>query len=281
MTLPSRPLTLGYSTCPNDTFLFHALAHRAIDMGALRFDITLADVETLNREAERSRLDVTKLSFAALGHLRGPYGLLRSGAALGRGCGPLVVARPGFDPRRLGETPIAVPGLRTTAHLLLGLYLKKTPSAMPMTFDLVMPAVRRGDFEAGVIIHEGRFTYQSHGLEKIVDLGEWWEGETGLPIPLGGIAIRRDLGPETARAVETAIRDSVAYAFAHPSASADYVRAHAMELSDEVTRQHIGLYVNDFTRDLGPEGERAVAALLDGAVARGLMPASSAPLFAG
>lgn len=281
MIFPARPLTLGYSTCPNDTFLFHALAHRRIDMGDLRFDITLADVETLNRDAERSLLDVTKLSFAALGHLRDRYGLLRSGAALGRGCGPLVVARPGFDPGRLGRTPIAVPGLRTTAHLLLGLYLGETPPAVPMTFDLVMPAVLRGEFEAGVIIHEGRFTYENQGLEKVVDLGEWWEAETGLPLPLGGIAIRRDLGPQVARAVEKAIRESVIHAFAHPSDSAEYVRTHAMELSDEVTRRHIDLYVNEFTRDLGPQGERAVAALLDGAVARGLMPASSALPFAG
>ncbi|WP_373501963.1 1,4-dihydroxy-6-naphthoate synthase [Desulfococcus sp.] len=277
----TKPLTLGYSTCPNDTFLFHALAHARVDRRGLDFDIRLADVERLNQAAEGGELDVTKLSFAAVGHLRERYALLRSGAALGRGCGPLLISRPGFDPSRLGRVPIAVPGMRTTAAMLLGLYLSRTPACAPMTFDKIMPAVSRGEYEAGVIIHEGRFTFRNHGLAELVDLGRWWEDETGLPIPLGGIAVRRDLGPEVARRVEVAIRDSVAHAFAHPADSAEYIRAHAQEMADDVVRQHIALYVNDFTLDLGEEGVAAVAELFRRGHAAGLLPDSREPLLAG
>lgn len=276
----TRPLTLGYSTCPNDTFLFHALAHGRIDRRGLDFEIRLADVERLNQEAGVGGLEVTKLSFAAIGHLRGRYGLLRSGAALGRGCGPLVISKPGFDPARLSRVPIAVPGMRTTAAMLLGLYLSGTPACVPMTFDEVMPAVSRGEYAAGVIIHEGRFTFRNYGLAEVVDLGRWWEAETGLPIPLGGIAIRRDLGPEKARRVEAVIRDSVAHAFAHPEDSASYVKAHAREMADEVVRQHIALYVNDFTLDLGEEGIAAALELFRRAAAAGLLPPSREPLLA-
>ncbi len=276
----TQKLSLGYSTCPNDTFLFHALAHRQIDLHGLDFDIRLADVETLNQDAKSGIPDVTKLSYAALGHLRDSYGLLRSGSALGRGCGPLVVARPGYELSRLKYTKIAVPGLWTTACMLLGLYLETPPEAVPMTFDRIMPAVQRGDLDAGVIIHEGRFTFQNYGLEKQIDLGEWWEKKTGLPIPLGGIAIRRNLGPDTAQAVEKAIRDSVAHAFACPDDSSAYIREHAQEMDADVIRQHIGLYVNDFTRNLGIQGEQAVHRLFDMAENYGILPKSDAPLFA-
>jgi len=269
----TQTLSLGYSTCPNDTFLFHALAHGKIDCRGLAFEICLADVEQLNRYAEVGRLDVTKLSFAAMGHLRERYALLGSGSALGRGCGPLVVAKPGFDPSRLGRTPIAVPGMRTTAAMLLGLYLSGTPACIPMNFDRIMPAVSRGEYEAGVIIHEGRFTFQDYGLVQLVDLGRWWEEDTGLPIPLGGIAVRRDLGPDIARCVEAAIRDSVAYAFDHPEESSTYVRAHAQEMAPDVIRQHIALYVNPFTLDLGEDGLAAVDALFRRGEAAGLLPA--------
>ncbi len=270
-----KTLTLGYSTCPNDTFVFHALAHGRIDRRDLEFDIRLADVEQLNRTAEEGRLDVTKLSFAAIGHLQERYALLGSGAALGRGCGPLVIARPGFDPSRLGPAAIAVPGMRTTAALLLRLYLSgASPALAPMTFDRIMPAVARGEYAAGVIIHEGRFTFQDYGLEALVDLGRWWEDETGLPIPLGGIAIRRDLGPDIARRVEAAIRDSTAFAFAHPEASAGYIRAHAREMKPDVVRRHIELYVNDFTLSLGETGAAAVAELFRRGNAAGVLPCS-------
>ncbi|GBC62818.1 1,4-dihydroxy-6-naphthoate synthase [Desulfonema ishimotonii] len=276
----SRRLTLGYSTCPNDTFLFYALAHKKVDCGDLDFDITLADVETLNQDARSGTFDTSKLSFAAIGHLQDTYGLLRSGAALGRGCGPLIITRPGFDPARLSSVKIAVPGLWTTACMLLGLYLEDPPDVVPMTFDRIMPAVAAGEYEAGVIIHEGRFTFGNYGLERLADLGEWWEEKTGLPIPLGGIAIRRDLGQDVARVAERAIRDSVACAFADRNAPAPYIRKYAQEMEDAVVQQHIDLYVNDFTLNLGPEGEKAVETLFRLAGTYGLIPRADAPLFA-
>ncbi len=276
----ARALTLAYSTCPNDTFIFYALAHGRIDCGDLDWRIQLADVEALNQDAAAGKWDVSKLSFAALGHLQDTYGLLRSGAALGRGCGPLIVARPGFNPDRLPSVSIAVPGLQTTANLLLGLYLTEPPRAVPMTFDKIIPAVARGEFEAGVIIHEGRFTYSGYGLESLVDLGRWWEEETGLPIPLGGIAVRRDLGTDIARRAEAAVRDSLRFAFDHPEAATDYIRSHAREMAGSVIQQHIDLYVNDFSLDLGKEGEAAVAALFDRGRRCGMLPSGDRPLFA-
>ena len=271
--------SIAFSTCPNDTFIFHGLIHGLVTAGDLSFEPHLHDVEALNTFAQNSRFDITKLSFAALGHLRDRYALLRSGAALGRGCGPLIVARPGFDPRRLAEVPIAVPGLMTTAHLLLGLYLGTKPQAVPMIFDSIMPKVASGEFEAGLIIHESRFTYQDHGLICVDDLGAFWERDTGLPIPLGGIAASRSLPTEEIACVETAIAQSVKHAFAHPEASRDYIQNNAVELSQEVIESHIGLYVNDFSIDLGDEGIAAVEALMHRAEAKGLIPPSSAPLF--
>jgi len=271
--------TIAYSTCPNDTFIFHALIHDLVQAGGLTFETHLHDVEALNTFAKERRFDITKLSFAAIGHLRDRYALLRSGAALGRGCGPLIVAKPGFDPSRLSEVAIAVPGLMTTAHLLLGLYLGKAPQAVPMVFDTIMPKVASGEFEAGLIIHESRFTYQEHGLTCVDDLGAFWERETGLPIPLGGIAAARDLPEDEIACVESAISQSVKHAFAHPEASRDYIRSHAVELSHEVIHSHIGLYVNDFSIDLGDEGVAAVEALMDRAEKSGLIPPSDLPLF--
>lgn len=272
-------LSLGYSPCPNDTFLFHALAHDRIAC-PFRWHITLADVEALNQNARTARLDVTKLSFAAIGHLLPAYGLLRSGAALGRGCGPLIVAKADRGTAPIPEGPIAVPGLWTTACLLLGLYLKQPPETVVMRFDEIMPAVARGEVDAGVIIHEGRFTYPRYGLKQMVDLGQWWEEETGLPIPLGGIAIRRELGGRTACQVEEAIRDSVIYGFSNPEESEPYVRAHAQEMASDVVRQHIDLYVNQFTRDLGEAGEAAVRAFLEKGRAAGILPRFDGALFA-
>ncbi|VVS91887.1 1,4-dihydroxy-6-naphthoate synthase [Desulfoluna spongiiphila] len=271
--------TLAYSTCPNDTFIFHALVHGLVKAEGTDFKTHLHDVEALNGFATERTFDVTKLSFAALGHLRHRYALLRSGAALGRGCGPLIVAKPGFDPKRLKEVPIAVPGLMTTAHLLLGLYLGQSPNSAPMVFDTIMPKVAAGEFEAGLIIHESRFTYADHGLTCVDDLGAFWERETDLPIPLGGIAAARDLPKDEITRIDAAISQSVTYAFAHPNASRDYIRSHAVELSDEVTQSHIDLYVNNFSIDLGDEGIAAVEALMDRAEKSGLIPQSEAPLF--
>ena len=276
----TNTLSLGYSTCPNDTFIFHAMTHGCVTDDQLRFQPVLEDVETLNQKARCRILDVTKLSFAAIGHLTETYGLLRSGAALGRGCGPLIVARPGTGLSRIGDSTVAVPGLWTTASLLLGMYLSRPPAIKAMVFDRIMPAVANGEVDYGVIIHEGRFTFGSYGLVDLLDLGQWWEDKTGLPIPLGGIAIRRDLGPSVAEAVEEMIQKSVRYAFNHPDASRGYVKAHAREMEDGVIDQHIGLYVNADSERIGPEGQTAIEMLFEKARQAGMMPESDADLFA-
>ena len=266
-------LTLGYSTCPNDTFIFYALAHNMINCGGLEFKVELADVETLNQHAGAGLFDVSKLSFAAIGHLLHTYGLLRSGAALGLGCGPLVIARPGFDLKQINSKKVAVPGMWTTAHMLLGLYLSEKPDVISMPFDRIMPAVSSGDIDFGVIIHEGRFTYKEYDLISLIDLGRWWEYKTSLPIPLGGIAIRRDFPAETARKVEEAIRESVLYALNNRTATDDYVKKYAREMSPSVIRRHIDLYVNDFSVDIGKKGGDAIEKLFSMARAKGMLPA--------
>jgi 1,4-dihydroxy-6-naphthoate synthase len=266
-------LTLGYSPCPNDTFLFHALVHGAVEAPGLRFRPRLEDVETLNRLAAAGTLDVTKVSYGAVPHLLDEYVLLRSGGALGRGCGPLVVAREDMAPDALGRARIAIPGRATTANLLLRLFAPGAAPGVEMVYSEIMPAVARGEVDAGLIIHESRFTYPQHGLVRLVDLGEWWEETTGAPIPLGGIMARRSLGPERVRAVDDAVRRSVEHAFLHPEAGRAYVRAHAQEMDDEVARRHIELYVNAFSVDIGPEGEAAVAELFRRAAEVGIAPA--------
>lgn len=276
----TRQLSLGFSPCPNDTFIFHALIERLVPTPGLCFSPRLEDVETLNRLALEASLDLTKVSYHALGRLRRDYVLLRSGGALGRGCGPLVVARTAMNMAELCGQRIAIPGELTTANLLLQLYGRGYDNVVILPFDRIMAAIVAGSVAAGVIIHESRFTYPRHGLVQIADLGAWWEGETGLPIPLGGILARRALGPATIATIETALRHSVDYAFAHPSASRDYIKAHAQELDDAVIDQHIALYVNDFSRELGELGERAVITLLARAEARGLISPCDLPLFA-
>ncbi len=278
--MKNKNLSLAYSTCPNDTFLFHALAYNLIDLNNLSYIIELDDVETLNRKASLQTFDISKLSFAAIGQYQETYGLLRTGAALGRGCGPLLIAKPGYKIKSTETVKIAVPGLQTTANLLLGLWLGKKPEAVPMTFDEIMPAVINGQYDFGVIIHEGRFTYQSHALDCVVDLGQWWEAKTSLPIPLGGIAIQRSLPDEIIGQVESSIGQSVDYAFKNKEVSKDYIKQHSMELSDDVIEQHIDLYVNNFTRELGNEGENAVQYLFEMARKKGIIPDSKQPLFA-
>ena len=265
-------LSLAFSPCPNDTFIFFAIAYNLIDCEGIEFKIRLADVETLNQKAKAGVFDISKLSFAAIGYLQDRYSLLRSGAALGRGCGPLIVAKPGFNINKLKLKKIAVPGLWTTANLLLCLYLSKKPDVYPISFEQIMPSVEQGIFDAGVIIHEGRFTYKKYGLELIVDLGSWWEAETSLPIPLGGIAIRKGISAETVKKIERIIRESVLYAYKNRNKADDYIKKHAQELAPSVIRQHIDLYVNEFTLDLGDEGEEAVKTLFKIARERGILP---------
>ncbi len=270
-------LSLGYSPCPNDTFVFDALVHGRVEAVGLRFRERLEDVETLNRLARGAELDVTKISYGAIPHLLGDYVLLRSGGALGRGCGPLVVAREPMSVRDLRGARIAIPGRLTTANLLLRLFDPGLPEGVERVYSDIIPAVARGEVDAGLIIHESRFTYPEHGLVCLQDLGEWWEGETGLPIPLGGILARRALGEGTVRAVEDAVRRSVEHAFAHPGDSLPYTRAHAQEMDESVMRRHIELYVNDFSRDLGGEGEGAVRELFDRGRAAGVIPETGSP----
>lgn len=271
-------LTLGYSPCPNDTFMFYALTHGRVEVPGITVSETLADVETLNQRALDSELDLTKVSFHALAYLREDYCLLHSGAALGRGCGPLVVARAGASLDALRGV-VAVPGLYTTAYLLLKLYGGGLDKVAVMPFDSIMSAVARGEAEAGLVIHEGRFTYGGYGLVKLLDLGEWWEAETGLPLPLGGILARRALGRGVAASVERAVKESILWARAHGGEAMSYIKEHAQEMDDDVVRRHIALYVNDFSLDLGAEGMRAVERLFGMAAKRGVLPASSAPLF--
>lgn len=268
---PTRTLTLGYSPCPNDTFIFHALVHGMVGADGLGFRERLEDVETLNRLAAAAELDVTKVSYGAIPHLVRDYVLLRSGGALGRGCGPLVVAREDFGRDGLRGKRIAIPGRNTTANLLLRLYAPHAPAGIERVYSDIMPAVERGEVDAGLIIHESRFTYPQHGLVKVVDLGEWWEETTGLPIPLGGILARRALGESAIRAIDHAIRRSVEHAFAHPDDWKEYVRANAQEMDEEVQQRHIDLYVNRFTADLGDDGIRAIHELFARARAAGIV----------
>ena len=273
-----KTLSLGYSPCPNDTFIFYALTHGRIATPGFSVAEQLADVETLNQLAIDGQLDLTKISYHALGHLRDRYVLLHSGGALGRGCGPLVIAPEKTSMQALHGKRIAVPGKLTTANLLLQLYGTGFDNLLVVPFDQIMPSLNRGEADAGVIIHESRFTYRESGFDEILDLGAWWEDVTGLPIPLGGILARRDLGSETIRGVDEAIRASLEYAREHASEPRGYIRNHAQELDDQVIDAHIRMYVNDFSLDLGEEGIAAVETLMARAEARGLIPKSTEPL---
>lgn len=271
--VPSKEFTLGYSPCPNDTFIFYALVHGRIDTGALRFKEILLDVETLNQKALNSELDITKVSFHAYGFLRDKYLLLRSGGAMGRGCGPLVVAKSRITMDNLRGKKVAIPGKLTTAYLLLQLYEPGlAENVMVMSFDRIMDAVKDGTVDAGLIIHESRFTYRDYGLFEVMDMGEWWEDETGLPIPLGCIIARKGLGTGVIRTLDLLIRESVEYAFSHREETKDYIKAHSQELGDHVIEQHIDLYVNRYSLDFGDDGLLAVEELLNRAEDKGIIP---------
>ena len=272
-------LTLGFSPCPNDTFIFDALVHGRIDTEGLTFGVTHADVEVLNERAMRGELDITKLSYHALGYVRDTYALLRSGSALGRGVGPLLIANRALSEEELRNSLVAIPGQYTTAHFLFRLAYPTVTQTRQMLFSDIETAVKRGDVGAGVIIHENRFTYAERGFVKLRDLGEFWEANFRAAIPLGGIVVRRDLPLEVQRKVQRVMRRSVAYARAHPQASAAYVREHAQEMDPAVTRRHIDLYVNEFTLELGTEGERAIRTLFAAADERNLFPLSATELL--
>lgn len=259
--------------------MFHALVHGLVSVPGTQFSVQMADIEALNRralgEASAPRLPVTKMSASALSFVADDYVVLRSGAALGRGVGPLVVARPEQGFKSLADLSgkhIAVPGLRTTAYLLLSLFAPADLRVTQLRFEQIMPRVASGEFDAGLIIHESRFTYQNHGLVSLADVGSLWERETELPLPLGVIAAKRDLGAACIKEIEAALADSVRYAFAHPEESKSYIRAHSQELSEDVCKQHIELYVNSFSADIGDQGKRALEVLLTRGAEVGLLP---------
>jgi 1,4-dihydroxy-6-naphthoate synthase len=274
-------LSLGFSPCPNDCFMFDAIVHRRIDLEGLEFDVRMADVEALNKDAFAGEADVTKLSFHAYAHCVSNYVVLDAGSALGRNCGPLLISKRPISTSDVaaGHLRIAIPGKYTTANFLMGLAFPAAQDKTELLFSAIEPAVACGRYDAGLIIHENRFTYELKGLKKIIDLGEFWEGETGAPIPLGGIVIRRRLPDEVKRAVNRVLRKSVEYAFANPQASLPFVRAHAQEMSEDVMYRHIDLYVNDYSIDLGPGGRRAVEVLFERGRATGTVPPVGNELF--
>ena len=259
-----RELTFGYSPCPNDTFAFHALTFGLIDT-PVRITPVLLDIEELNRRANHGEFDLTKLSVGAFAAVGDRYQLLRSGAALGHGVGPLVVTRTPMSLEQAVSGRVAIPGRETTAYRLLRLAAPQLEEVVEMRYDRILHAVSSGEVRAGLIIHESRFTYAEHGLHKAIDLGDWWERETHLPVPLAGICARADIDAATKTEVERAIRASVQYAFDHPDASRDYVRANAQEMSDAVCAQHIALYVNEHSLDIGDDGMRAITRLVSDA----------------
>lgn len=259
-----KSLRIGYSPCPNDTFIFHGIASGAVPWPT-GLEITLADVEQLNSMAVAGAFDVVKVSVAAAAGILDDYVLLRAGGAMGYGVGPVLVAGEARELASLDGLTVAVPGRRTTANLLFGLCCRDagiTVHLRELVFDEVMPAVAAGEVDAGIVIHEGRFTFQAQGLTRMLDLGAWWEDRTGLPIPLGCIAIKRSLGPEVASRMNEAIRESLLAARKNPEGAWVYIKEHAQEMDDAVIRQHIETFVTDYSLDVGEAGERGVEQLL-------------------
>ncbi|MDF3077858.1 MAG: 1,4-dihydroxy-6-naphthoate synthase [Sphingobacteriaceae bacterium] len=297
-------LSLGFSPCPNDTFIFDALIHHKIDTEGLEFEVFFDDVETLNQKAFRGELDVTKLSFHAFAYVLDKYVLLDSGSALGFGVGPLLISNSEFRIKNLelsGDEPnthnselitdssqpstlnpqlkIGIPGKYTTANFLLSTAFPQLQNKQEMAFSEIEDALLRGEIDLGLIIHENRFTYQDKGLKKVIDLGDYWEKRTGCAIPLGGIVIKRDLDDETKLKMNRVLRKSVEFAFANPKSGLDFIRSHAQEMSEEVMYKHIELYVNKYSVELGEEGRKAVKLLFVTAAENGAIPAVKEEIF--
>lgn len=249
---------LGFSPCPNDTFIFDALLHNKIDTKGLEFEVVLEDVETLNRMAFEEKLDFTKLSFATYSLVLDKYVLLNSGAALGRGCGPMLIYKNDFEIKNLPNLRIGIPGKFTTANFLCSMAFPGAINKKEMLFSDIENALLKDEIDLGLIIHENRFTYQNKGLKKFVDLGDFWEQKTGLPIPLGGIFAKKNLEKSLIEKVESLIRKSIEFAFSNPESSKDFVLKHSQGMDLEVVKKHIDLYVNDFSLNLGEEGKKAV-----------------------
>lgn len=256
-------LTLGFSPCPNDTFIFDALVNKKIDTEGLEVEPVLEDVQTLNEWALQGKLDITKISYGVLPLIIGNYIVLNAGGALGKGVGPLFITRNDGELKPVEEMSIAIPGEQTTAHMLFSLAYPQARKKKFLLFSEIEDAILNRQVDAGVIIHENRFTYQDKGLLKLADLGEYWETTTSNPIPLGGIVIKRNIDPVLQRRADSLIRKSLEYSFAHYPLVTDYVKQHAQEMSEAVMRQHIDLYVNDYSLDLGNDGRSAVKKFLD------------------
>lgn len=277
-------ITIGFSPCPNDCFIFDAMIHSRIDTEGLQFEAVMEDVETLNQKAFKAELAVTKLSYHAYAYLTKKYQLLNAGSALGNNCGPLLIAK---DADLLSSAPdisklkIAIPGKYTTANFLLSLTFPEAKNKVETLFSAIEDSVLNGNVDAGLIIHENRFTYEQKGLKKIIDLGEYWEILAKAPIPLGGIVIRRGLPEELKTKVDRVLRRSVEYAFANPGASLGFVKEHAQEMSEEVMYKHIALYVNKYSIDLGEEGKRAIKLLFDKAMELGVIGKIEEEIFVG
>ena len=291
---PSMKLTLGFSPCPNDTFIFDALIHNKIDTEGLEFKVFFGDVETLNQKAFRGELDITKLSFHALAYVLDKYVLLDSGSALGFGVGPMLICNSEFrsknsewmdtdetlNPELLTHNfKVGIPGKYTTANFLLSTAFPQIQNKQEMVFSDIEDALLRGEIDLGLIIHENRFTYQDKGLKKMIDLGDYWEKRTGCAIPLGGIVVKRGLDEQTKHKMNRVLRRSVEFAFANPKSGLDFIRSHAQEMSEEIMYKHIELYVNKYSIELGEEGRKAVKLLFDTAMKSGAIPTIEQQIF--
>ncbi|MEM9887921.1 MAG: 1,4-dihydroxy-6-naphthoate synthase [Bacteroidota bacterium] len=265
-------LSLAFSPCPNDTFLFYGMIHGKIDTEGLSFEVMMADVEELNQKAFANELNITKLSYHAYAYLMQEYVLLDAGSALGNNCGPLLIAKKKWSAKELENKKVAIPGKYTTAHFLFSLAYPNVKQKKELLFSEIETAVLEEQVQAGVIIHENRFTYQDKGLIKIIDLGEFWESTYQLPIPLGGIVIQRSLPKQIQQSVNRVLRRSVEYAFENETVTMPFVRQYAQEMEEQVMKQHIALYVNDYTIDLGVKGKAAVHQLFEVAWKQGIIP---------
>lgn len=277
--MENKKLTIGFSPCPNDTFIFDALIHHKIDTEGFAFDVYLGDVEDLNQKAFNNQLDITKLSYHAYGYLTDNYVLLDAGSALGAGCGPLLITNLKRQTSNLEHFKIAIPGKYTTANFLLSIAHPEATNKVEMLFSDIEDAVLSGKVDAGLIIHENRFTYQEKGLKKIIDLGEYWENTTGNLIPLGGIVIKRNLPTEIIQKVNKLLRKSIEFAFANPDSPLEYMKHNAQEMDKKIMMQHVDLYVNKYSIDLGEEGKSAITKMFNLAQEKGIIPKITNSLF--
>lgn len=276
-------LTLGFSPCPNDTFIFDALIHHKIDTEGLQFEVHFDDVETLNQKALTGELDITKLSYHAYAYVTNKYVLLDSGSALGFGVGPMLISKRDISVESLKEQAknlkVGIPGKYTTANFLLGIAFPELQNKTELVFSEIEANLLYDQIDLGLIIHENRFTYQDKGLKKVVDLGDFWEKETGAAIPLGGIMVKRSIPQEIQLKVNRLIKKSVEFAFEHPRSGVAFIRQHAQEMSEEVMYKHIDLYVNKYSIELGEDGRKAVQTLFEKARQSGVIPSNEDPLF--